>query len=346
MFKYTSRDLSTEKRCSMVTRVAINGFGRIGRMVFRAGLGDSAIEFVAINDLTDIPTLAYLLKYDSVHGPFKGTVETAPDGLVVNGKLVRVVAEKDPARLPWGSLHIDVVVESTGFFTKREDCEKHLHAGAKKVLLSAPGTGIKTIVMGVNENSITHEDTIISNASCTTNSLAPIVKVLDDNFGVEHGFMTTIHSYTADQRLVDAPHKDLRRGRAAAVNIVPTTTGAAKSVAEALPHLKGKLDGVSIRVQTPDGSLTDFVVRLKKPSTKEHVNWLFSQVAQYHLKGILRYTEDEIVSSDIVGDTHSAIFDAKSTMVIDGVFVKLLAWYDNEWGYSNRMIDLIKVMSR
>jgi glyceraldehyde 3-phosphate dehydrogenase len=333
----------------MTIRVAINGFGRIGRMVFRAGMNDPAITFVAINDLTDIETLAYLLRHDSVHGPFNGSVETTHDGLVINGAFVRVLAERDPAALPWGQLGVDVVVESTGFFTKRSDCEKHLHAGAKKVVLSAPakeGENIKTIVVGVNEHDITPADTIISNASCTTNSLAPIVKVLDDNFGVEHGYMTTIHSYTADQRLVDAPHKDLRRGRAAAQNIVPTTTGAARSVAETIPHLKGKLDGVSIRVPTPCGSVTDFVVRLKKPTTKEHLNWLFSQVAQYHLQNVLRYTEEPLVSSDIVNDAHSSIFDAQSTMVIDGVFVKLLAWYDNEWGYSNRMIDMVKLVAR
>lgn len=332
----------------MAIRVAINGFGRIGRMVFRAGLKDPSVEFVAVNDLTDIPTLGYLLKYDSIHGMFDGTIETAPDGLLVNGKLLKVCAEKDPEKLPWKDLRIDIAIESTGFYTTKEGCMKHLHAGAKKVLLSAPGKEgeIKTIVMGVNDSTLAKEDTIISNASCTTNSLAPIVKVLDDNFGVERGFMTTVHSYTADQRLIDAPHKDLRRGRAAAHEIVPTTTGAAKTVAETLPHLKGKLDGVAIRVPTPDGSLTDFVVVLKKPTTKEQLNWLFSQVSQYHLKGIIRYTEDEIVSSDIIGDPHSCIFDAKSTMVMDGNFVKVLAWYDNEWGYSNRMIDLVKLMMR
>jgi glyceraldehyde 3-phosphate dehydrogenase len=332
----------------MVIRVAINGFGRIGRMVFRAGLADPAIEFVAVNDLTDIPTLAYLLKYDSVHGRFNGTVETAHDGLVVNGKFVRVIAEKDPAHLPWKDMNVDVAIESTGFFTSKEGCMKHITAGAKKVLLSAPGKEgeIKTIVVGVNEHMISPDDVIISNASCTTNSLAPIVKVLDDNYGVERGFMTTVHSYTADQRLVDAPHKDLRRGRGAATNIVPTTTGAAKTVAETLPHLKGKLDGISIRVPTPDGSVTDFVVQLKKSVTKEEVNWLFHEVAQYHLKGILEYTEDEIVSSDIVDNTHSSIFDAKSTMVLEGNMIKVLAWYDNEWGYSNRMIDLVKLMMK
>lgn len=332
----------------MAIRVAINGFGRIGRMVFRAGVNDPAIEFVALNDLTDIPTLAYLLKYDSVHGPFQGTVETSHDGLVVNGKFVRVIAEKDPEKLPWGQLNIDVAIESTGFFTTKDGCAKHLKAGAKKVLLSAPGKEgeIKTIVIGVNDHTVTKEDNIISNASCTTNSLAPIVKVLDDNFGVDRGFMTTIHAYTADQRLVDAPHKDLRRGRAAAANTVPTTTGAAKTVAETMPHLKGKLDGISIRVPVSDGSLTDFNVILKRPTTTEHLNWLFSQVAQYHLKGILRYNEDAIVSSDIVGDSNSSIFDAKSTAVIDGTFVKILAWYDNEWGYSHRMIDLVKIMMR
>lgn len=332
----------------MTVKVAINGFGRIGRMVFRAGMNDPSISFVAINDLTDIPTLAYLLKYDSVHGPFPGTIESTQDGLIINGAFVKVFAEKDPANLPWAALHIDVAIESTGFFTTKEGCMKHIRAGARKVLLSAPGKEgeVKTIVMGVNENTITPEDTIISNASCTTNSLAPIVKVLDDNFGVEHGYMTTVHSYTADQRLVDAPHKDWRRSRAAAVSIIPTTTGAAKTVAEVLPHLKGKLDGVSLRVPTPDGSITDFVVVLKKETTKEHINWLFSQVAQFHLKGILQYTEDELVSRDIVGNPHSSIFDAQSTMVTDGRFVKVLAWYDNEWGFSNRMIDLVKLMAR
>lgn len=331
-------------------RVAINGFGRIGRMVFRAGIADSAIEFVAINDLTDIPTLAYLLKYDSVHGRFPGNVEVKSDGLLVNGKFVKVTAEKLPEKLPWKDLNVDVVMECTGFFTTKADCEKHLAAGAKKVVLSAPpktAGEVKTIVMGVNEAIITADDTIISNASCTTNSLAPVVKVLDDNFGIEHGFMTTIHSYTADQRIVDSPHKDLRRGRTAAANIVPTSTGAAKNVTETIPHLKGKLDGVAIRVPTPDGSLTDFVCRLKKPATKEHINWLFSQVSQYHMKGILEYTEDEIVSSDVVNNTHSSIFDSKSTMVMaDGYFVKVFAWYDNEYGYSFRMIDLAKVLMK
>jgi glyceraldehyde 3-phosphate dehydrogenase len=333
----------------MAIRVAINGFGRIGRMVFRAGMNDPAIEFVAVNDLTDIPTLAYLLKYDSVHGNFPGTVEAGHDGLVVNGKLVKVTAEKEPEKLPWKDLNVDIVMECTGFFTTKEGCMKHIKAGAKKVLLSAPakdGEGVKTVVVGVNENTIAHDDLIISNASCTTNSLAPVVKVLDDNFGVEHGYMTTVHSYTADQRHVDAPHKDLRRGRAAAVNIVPTTTGAAKTVAEVLPHLKGKLDGISIRVPTPDGSVTDFVVRLKKPTTKEQINWLFSEVAKYHLKGILQYTTDEIVSSDIVGNPHSSIFDANGTYVTDGVFVKIMAWYDNEWGFSHRMVSLAKLMMK
>ena len=333
----------------MAIRVAINGFGRIGRMVLRAGINDPAIEYVAVNDLTDIPTLAYLLKYDSSHGNFPGTVEVKDDGLLVNGKFIKVLAEKMPEKLPWKELDIDVVMECTGFFTNRADCEKHLAAGAKKVLLSAPpkDTSIKTFVMGVNESQIKPEDTIISNASCTTNSLAPVVKVLDDNFGIEYGYMTTVHSYTADQRLVDAPHKDLRRGRAAAANIVPTTTGAAKSVAETLPHLKGKLDGISIRVPTSTGSLTDFVCKLSKPTTKDNLNWLFNQVAQYHMKGILEYTEDEIVSSDIVDNPHSGIFDAKSTMVMgDGMFVKVFSWYDNEYGYSCRMNDLAKIMMR
>ncbi|MBU0536301.1 MAG: type I glyceraldehyde-3-phosphate dehydrogenase [Nanoarchaeota archaeon] len=330
-----------------MVKVAINGFGRIGRMVFKAGLKDPAIDFVGLNDLTDTKTLAYLLKYDSVHGKFDGTVEAKEGGLIVNGKEIKVFAEKDPEKLPWGKLGVDVVVESTGFFTNRPAIMKHIKAGAKKVLLSAPAKGeekIKTIVRGVNEHDIKPDDLILSNASCTTNCLAPMVKVLNDNFGVERGFLTTVHSYTADQRLVDAPHKDLRRARSAAINMVPTTTGAAKAVAEVIPELKGKMNGISVRVPTPDGSFTDFVCVLKKDATKEQINELFRNVANHHLKGVLEYTEDPIVSSDIVGNNHSCIFDAGITDVIEGKFVKICGWYDNEWGYSCRMIDIVKLM--
>jgi glyceraldehyde 3-phosphate dehydrogenase len=329
-----------------LVKVAINGFGRIGRMVFRAGIIDSAVEFVAINDLTDTKTLAHLLKYDSVHGKFEGTVTHKEKSLVVNGKEIPVFAEKDPANLPWKDLNVDVVVESTGIFLSKELAGKHLKAGAKKVLLSAPAKedDVKTIVKGVNEHTYDKKtDHIISNASCTTNCLAPMVKVLHDNFGVEKGFMTTVHAYTADQRLVDAPHKDLRRARTAASNIVPTTTGAAIAVAQVIPELKGKLDGIAIRVPVPDGSITDFVCILKKPATKEQINELFKNVAIYHLKGVLEYTEDPIVGIDIVHNPHSVIFDAALTNV-NGSMVKIVGWYDNEWGYSCRMIDVLKMM--
>lgn len=332
----------------MTIRVAINGFGRIGRMVFRAMMNDPEITVVAINDLTDTKTLAHLLKYDSVHGKLNATVQANEHSLAVNGKEYLVYAQKDPLQLPWKQLDIDVVVESTGFFTKRIDAAKHLQAGAKKILISAPSSDADvTIVKGVNEH--VYDKTkhhVVNNASCTTNCLAPIVKVLEDNYGIVHGFMTTVHSYTADQRLVDAPHSDLRRARSAALSMVPTTTGAAKAVAEAIPQLKGKLDGISIRVPTPDGSFTDFVCVLKKAVTKEQVNWLFSEVAKYHLKGVLEYTEDPIVSMDIVGNPNSCIFDAKLTHVIDGTLLKIGAWYDNEWGYSNRMVDVVKLMTK
>jgi len=333
---------------SKVIKVAINGFGRIGRMVFRAGFDDENIEFLAINDLTDTKTLAYLLKNDSVHGKFLHEVSFDEQHLIIDGKYIRVYAERDPEALPWKDHDIDVAIESTGFFRTRELLEKHLRAGAKKVLLSAPAKSndVKTIVVGVNEHLIIPEDTIISNASCTTNSLAPIVKVLNDNYGIEHGFMTTIHSYTGDQKLVDAPNKDLRRGRSAAINIVPTTTGAAVAVTKVIPELQGKLDGVAVRVPTPDGSLTDFVCKLKKSTTKEEINWLFNEVSKNHMKGILHYSEDPLVSSDIVGDNCSTILDAKNTKVIDGSFIKIMTWYDNEWGYSNRMIDLVKLMMK
>lgn len=331
----------------MAIRVAINGFGRIGRQVFLAGRKDPAIEFVAVNDLTDTKTLAHLLKYDSVHGKYPGTVECTADSLIVDGKTLKVFAEKEPEKLPWKELKIDLVVESTGIYTKKEDMLRHVTAGAKKVLLSAPPKDeaqVKIIVLGVNDEQIKSDDVLVSNASCTTNSLAPIVKVLHATFGVKRGFMNTIHSYTSDQKLVDAPHKDLRRARSAAVSIIPTTTGAAKSVGIVIPALKGKLDGVSVRVPTPDGSITDFTCELLKPATKEEINAAIKKAAQGELKGIIEYTEDPIVSRDIVGNPHSAIFDAALTNVVDGTLVKVFSWYDNEWGFSNRMIDMIKRM--
>jgi glyceraldehyde 3-phosphate dehydrogenase len=332
-----------------MVRVAINGFGRIGRMVFRAGIDDPAIEFVAVNDLTSPEALAYLLRYDSVHAPFPGTVGSDGNHLIVNGKQIRVFAEKDPANLPWKELDVDVVVESTGLFLTKETAGKHLVAGAKKVLISAPAKDkdIPTFVKGVNEQLYDKATMhIVNNASCTTNCLAPMVKVLNDNFGIVRGFMTTVHAYTADQHIVDAPHKDWRRGRTAAANLVPTTTGAAKSVAEAIPELQGKLDGVAIRAPVPDGSITDFVCEVKRDVTKEEINWLFSEVAKYHLKGILQYTDEQLVSHDIVGNPASCVFDASLTMVIDKRFVKVFGWYDNEWGYSCRMIDMAKHLMR
>ncbi|PLW79692.1 type I glyceraldehyde-3-phosphate dehydrogenase [Candidatus Woesearchaeota archaeon] len=329
-------------------KVGINGFGRIGRMVFRAGLKDKNIKFVALNDLTDTKTLAHLLKYDSVHGKFDGKVEYDSENLIVNGKKIRVYAERDPENLPWKKHKIDVVVESTGFFLTKELASKHLTAGSKKVILSAPAKeeGIKTIVKGVNEHDITKNDLIISNASCTTNCLAPMVKVLNDNFGIERGFMTTVHSYTGDQRLVDAPHKDLRRARSAAVSIIPTSTGAAKAVGRVIPELKGKLDGMAMRVPTPDGSITDFVCELKKDASAEEINKLFQSVSKHHLKGVLEYTEDLIVGVDIITNPNSCIFDSALTKVSGGKLVKIVGWYDNEWGYSNRMIDLIKIVGK
>jgi len=327
-------------------RVAINGFGRIGRQVLQAGINDPSIEWVAINDITDTKTLAYLLKYDSVHRRATETIEARPNSIVVNSKEIKVLCERDPAKLPWKDLQIDVVVESSGLFTDRENAAKHLAAGARKVLISAPAKNPDiTIVKGVNEHLYNKEvHNIISNASCTTNCLAPLVKVLHDNFTVVRGFMTTAHAYTADQRLVDAPHSDLRRGRSAAVSIVPTTTGAAKSVAEVIPELKGKLDGLALRVPVPDGSITDFVCIVQKPTTKEEVNALFRSVSESCLKGVVEYSEDPLVSADIIHNSNSCILDASLTMVMDGNFVKVIAWYDNEWGYSCRMVDVIKLL--
>ncbi|OIO63478.1 type I glyceraldehyde-3-phosphate dehydrogenase [Candidatus Woesearchaeota archaeon CG_4_10_14_0_2_um_filter_33_10] len=328
-------------------RVAINGFGRIGRLVFRAGMKRKGIEFVAINDLTDAKTLAYLLKYDSVHGILDADIKAKGNSIVVNGKEIKIFSEKEPENLPWKKLKIDVVVESTGIFITKEGAEKHLKAGAKKVLISAPAKGdnpIKTIVIGVNEKDYDRKkDDIISLASCTTNCLAPVVKVLNDNFGIEKGFMTTVHAYTNDQKILDLPHKDLRRARAAAMSIIPTTTGAAKAVTLTIPELKGKLDGMAMRVPVADGSITDFVAVLKKEATAEEINKLFRSASEKSLKGILQYTEEPIVSIDIVGNPHSAIFDSELTKT-SGNLVKVVAWYDNEWGYSNRMVDFIKMI--
>jgi len=330
-----------------MARVAINGFGRIGRLVFRAGMRNKKINFVAVNDLTDAETLAHLLKYDSVHGILDAKIKAKDNSIFFNGKEIRVFAEKDPEKLPWKKLNIDVVVESTGIFTTKEGAEKHIKAGAKKVLISAPFKGkdfVKTIVIGVNEKDYDKKkDNIISLASCTTNCLAPLVKVLNDNFGVEKGFMTTVHAYTNDQRILDLPHKDLRRARATNLSIIPTTTGAAKSVAETIPELKGKLDGMAMRVPVADGSITDFVAVLKKEANAEEINRIFKSAAEKSLKGILQYTEEPIVSIDVVGNPHSAIFDSQLTKV-SGNLVKVIAWYDNEWGYSCRMIDFIKMM--
>lgn len=329
-----------------MVRVAINGFGRIGRQVLQAGIADPKIEWVGVNDLTDTKTLAHLLKYDSVYGPFPGLVEFTADSLKVNGKEIKVFAEKAPENLPWKKLNVDVVVESTGFFTDREGAEKHLKAGAKKVLISSPAKNPDiTIVKGVNEHLYDKKKhNIVSNASCTTNCLAPMVKVLNDNFGVKKGFMLTAHAYTADQRLVDAPHKDLRRARSAALSIIPTSTGAAKAVADVIPELKGKLDGVAWRVPVPCGSIVNFVAELSKEATAEKINWLFKEVSSHHLKGILQYTEDPIVSRDILKNPNSCIFDALSTNLLDKNLASISGWYDNEWGYSSRLIDVLKLL--
>ena len=326
-------------------KVAINGFGRIGRNVFKIALERPELEVVGINDLTDTKTLAHLLKYDSTQGRFNGKVEFDAENLIVDGKKFRVYADRSPINIKWTTTP-DVVIESTGVFTKRES-EKggygdHLKNGAKKVILTVPSKDEidRMIVLGVNEGDLKPEDKCISNASCTTNCLAPVVKVLNDVFGVEQGFMTTIHSYTNDQQILDAPHSDLRRARSCAVSQIPTTTGAAKAVGKIIPALKGKIDGMAVRVPTPTGSLVDFVAILKKPATKEEINAAMKKAAEGSMKGILEYTEDPIVSVDIIHNTHSSIFDAQSTMV-NGNMVKVLSWYDNEWGYSNRVVDLI-----
>ncbi|GGE04104.1 glyceraldehyde-3-phosphate dehydrogenase 1 [Marinithermofilum abyssi] len=332
----------------MATKVAINGFGRIGRAVFRIAMNNPEVDVVAINDLTDANTLAHLLKYDSVHGKLDAEVKATANGLSVNGKEIRVLAERDPAQLPWGDLGIDVVVESTGRFTKKEDAEKHRQAGAKKVIISAPATNEDlTVVMGVNHESYdpaSHH--VISNASCTTNCLAPVAKVLHEQFGVRRGLMTTVHSYTNDQQLLDLPHKDMRRARAAAESIIPTTTGAAKAVSKVLPELEGKLNGFAMRVPTPNVSVVDFVAELDKEVTVDEINTALRQAAEGKLKGVLGYTEEPLVSKDFNGDPHSSYVDALSTMIQDGNMVKVVSWYDNEWGFSNRVVDLIQFIAK
>jgi glyceraldehyde 3-phosphate dehydrogenase len=329
----------------MGVRVGINGFGRIGRNVFRAAHERNAdIEWVGVNDLVDSKTLAHLLKYDSVYGPYPGTVEHTDDAIVVDGKTIKVTAEKDPAALPWSDVGADVVIESTGLFTKREDAQKHLDAGAQKVIISAPATDPDvTVALGVNFDDAYDADQhhIISNASCTTNCLAPVAKVLHETFGIENGLMTTIHAYTADQRLQDMPHKDLRRARAAAINLIPASTGAAKAVGLVLPDLQGKLTGFAVRAPVPTGSVVDLTAVLARETTKEEINEAFkAQADTGAFEGILRYSDDPIVSSDIVKSTHSSIFDAPLTLVLDGTLVKVVSWYDNEWGYSNRCVEL------
>ena len=329
----------------MAIKVGINGFGRIGRLVFRSVLerGDGAFDVVGVNDLTDAETLAHLFKYDSVHGIYPGEVAADGDELVIGGDRFKVFSERDPSALPWGELGCDVVVESTGVFRTREKAGLHLQAGAKKVVISAPASGDvdATVVIGVNDGVLTGDEEVVSNASCTTNCLAPMVKVLDDAFGVEKGFMTTIHAYTSDQNIQDAPHKDLRRARAAAMSMIPTTTGAAKAVGLVLPELAGKLDGFAVRVPTPDGSLTDLTAILKTEVTVEQVNAAFETAAGGPLKGVLEYSTAPLVSIDIVGNPHSNVFDAPSTMA-DGTMVKVVGWYDNEWGYANRTVDLVQ----
>jgi len=329
----------------LATAAGINGFGRIGRNVFRAAHEKGAdVDWVGVNDITDTKTLAHLLRYDSILGPFPGTVEASETGIVVDGKELRVFAERDPAALPWGDVGADVVVESTGLFTDRDSASKHLEAGARKVVISAPAKGPDvTLALGVNEDAYDRDSHhVVSNASCTTNCLAPVAKVLHDAFGIEGGIMTTIHAYTADQRLQDLPHKDLRRARAAAINLVPTSTGAAKAIGLVIPELEGKLNGIAVRAPLPTGSMVDLVCRFEREASADDINAAVRERADAGpLEGILRYTEEPLVSSDIVRSPYSAIFDAELTMVMDGGLAKVIAWYDNEWGYSNRVVDLI-----
>src|SRR5947209_7383093 len=332
----------------MAIRVGINGFGRIGRQVVRAAKlqGQNDIDFVAVNDLTDTKTLAHLFKYDSVHRTYKGNVGVRDGSILVDGDEIKVLAEKDPAKLPWKDLGVDIVLESTGRFTNAPDARKHIDGGAKKVIISAPAKGEDiTIVLGVNDQKYDpSKHTIISNASCTTNCLVPMVKVVKDNFGFVRGSMVTIHSYTNDQNVLDLPHKDLRRARAAALSIIPTTTGAAKATSLVMPELKGKIDGIAIRVPTPDVSFTDLAVVVEKPVTVAQVNAAFKAAADGPMSGVLQYTDEELVSSDFIGNPHSCIIDAKSTNVVDGLLLKVSGWYDNEWGYSCRCVDLLRIV--
>jgi len=335
----------------MKKRIAINGFGRIGRLLYRAlERFSDEIEVVAINDLTEPKVLAHLLKYDSVHGKYPGEVSYDETHLIINGKSIPVFAKKDPLELPLKDLNVDIVAECTGKFRKRADLEKHIQTGAKRVALSVPADKKEdvdiTIVLGVNDHMLKPDHIFVSNASCTTNCLAPVVKVLHERFGIEHGFMNTVHAYTNDQIILDAPHKDLRRARAAGLSIIPTSTGAAKAIGLVIPELAGKLDGISMRVPVPDGSVVDLTATLKKATTKEEVNAAMKHASENELKGILEYVEDPIVSVDIIHNSHSSIFDAQLTQVIDGTLVKVIAWYDNEWGYSNRLAELIVKMAK
>ncbi|MFP4502384.1 MAG: type I glyceraldehyde-3-phosphate dehydrogenase [Candidatus Hydrogenedentota bacterium] len=331
----------------MATKIGINGFGRIGRAVFKLLMQDKNFEVAAVNDLTDAKTLAHLLKYDSVTGVYPGKVEAKDDAIVVDGKEIKVTAIKNPAELPWGKLGVDLVLESTGVFRTKEQCLMHVEAGAKKVLLSVPPKGAvdAMVVMGVNDEDLKPEHQVISNASCTTNCLAPVAKVLHEQFGIKRGLMTTIHAYTNDQHVLDMPHSDLRRARAAGLSIIPTTTGAARAVGVVLPALDGKLDGMAMRVPTPDGSVVDLVAELDKPATVDDINAAMKTAANGPLKGILEYQPDPIVSCDVVGNAHSSVFDAISTSVMDGNFVKVVSWYDNEYGYSCRCVDLFRKMA-
>lgn len=334
----------------MSIKIGINGFGRIGRLVHRAAMGNPKLDIVAVNDITDARTLAYLLKYDSVHGVLNSEIKAEGNFIVVNGKKTEVFAEKDPSALPWGKLGVELVVESTGKYTTGTDAKKHIAAGAKKVLISAPAkksdVPVLTIVLGVNQDKYDPKAEVISIGSCTTNCLAPVVKVLNDNFGIVRGLMTTVHAYTNDQRILDQPHKDLRRARAADVNIIPTSTGAAKALSLVLPELQGKLDGVSLRVPVTTGSIVDLTCELTKDVTLQEINYAMKQAASEKLKGILQYTEDPIVSSDVIDNPYSAIFDALSTMVMGKNLAKVFAWYDNEWGFSVRMVEMLEMMAK
>jgi len=338
----------------MTKRIAINGFGRIGRVLFRilqerAQKGLHDLEVVAINDLTDAPMLAHLLKYDSVHRRFNGEVKAEKDAIVVNGKSIKIYAEKDPTKLPWKTHEVDVVVESSGVFTSKDDCMKHVGAGAKKVMLTAPHKGTApdlTCCYGINHDKFTKDMQVVSTASCTTNCLAPVAKILMDSFGIENAFVTTIHSYTNDQRILDLPHKDFRRARAAALNMIPTTTGAAQAVALVLPELKGKFDGISVRVPTPDVSLIDLTATLKKSTTADEINAKLKEAANGPLKGVMGYTDEELVSNDFMQTLESSYVDGPSTAVLNGNFAKVLAWYDNEWGFTQRAVDILQMMSK